>query len=548
MVEQADILSKLKEGWGVASKLAGKGADGFSGILGGKHDDGSKQQSGLYWARGHWSADGGLEPEIEFFESQTSVSFAAGMVQRFTVSKAERLFMHACSCLITVDTEQALKDLQDAVQADTQFTDAYFLLGCILLEVGRFTDSASFFQKALLCQQGLGTKIKKYLPSFKMTMPLTPWSEIALFPDLLGVNVLLALAWRSSGNQPMASAVMEQIMSIMPSVPLAQFVTAIIDLEMGHNSKVAALFSDLNAESTMQAASLVLMAKACKAAGNIQSASEMLDRALARNDIDCVIRYDMLAAKEELLFGSSSAAAENRIKTDCPEYIPFFTRLGIKPGGAAVQAQSAAPGYPSQAYRPCTAPIQPAVPSCAAAVQQPVPGYSAPAAPQAQAYSASVPQTAAAPAYSAPRTASLAAAPAPAAPQTAALNAAHAAAIAGAAPPVPSAASQPAAAPVSEQDYIGIQLRAAALGAVYPLNKPSVYIGRDSGDIILNNDSSVSHIHAKIDRDAAGHSFLEDVHSTNGVWVNGVRMAAGARHKIRRGDVIRIGMTDFEAI
>ena len=184
MAEQSDILSKLKDGFGLASKLAGKGVNEVSGMF--KHDDGSRSpRSGVFWNRGNWSTTSGLDPQIDFFEPQVGVGFASSMMQRLTLSRAERLFGEACNCLTCVETETAINRLREAIQLDTQFTDAYFLLGCILLEFGSAAEAGSFFQKALLCQQGLGSKLKKYLPSFKVILPLTPWSSVALLPDLL---------------------------------------------------------------------------------------------------------------------------------------------------------------------------------------------------------------------------------------------------------------------------------------------------------------------------------------------------------------------------
>ena len=357
MTENADFLSKLKDGWDVASKLAGKGVGEVSGMFS-KRDDSSRQSSGVYWYRGTWNAASGLNPEVDFFEPQTGVGFASSMMQRFTVSKGERLFIQACSELISVETEQAINNLRTAVQVDTQLTDAYFLLGCMLLEFGDSAEAGSCFQKALLCQQGLGSKIKKYLPSFKLLLPLSPWSAIALFPDLLGVNLLLAMSWRRSGNVSMAVSVMEQIMSIMPDVPLAKFFMGLLRLELGQYNETINLLNGLVVDSTIGAANLLVLGEAYQRCGNLPAMLEEYTKALMRSDIDRVIRYDLLMAQEKVkeAMGSGNAGqVKAQIMAECAQYVPFFERLGIKSGskaGSVPSMPASAPGAPASVQVP----------------------------------------------------------------------------------------------------------------------------------------------------------------------------------------------------
>ena len=550
MAEQADILSKLKDGLGIAGKLAGKGVDEVSGLFSKKDDQSRYQQSNLFWSRSAWKAASGLTPSLDFCEPQLGLGFASSMMQRLTVSKAERLFMQACAHLTSMDTEQALDNLRQAASQDTQFTDAYFLLGCTLFELGQAMEAASQFQKALLCQQGLGQKIKKYLPSFKMTLPLTPWSKVVLFADLLGVNVLLALAWRRAGNLSMAASVLEQIMSVLPDQPLAQFFMAVLRLELGQWAAVSMLLADKPVESTIQAANLILLGYAAREQGQGNGLAESFEKALQRTDIDRVLRYDLLIAQGELkapLGLGDPQALLGRVQSECPEYIPLFQRLSINPlsgGGSTHQTLNISNPTP---FSPVAAP--PSSPL----------GESLPSLPPhlGSAPKATVEINHLAPPPPAATPAPLAAAPAPPAPHPMASvvpPALPAPPPAVATPPsgLPAApptlpAAPPPAAP-QEADYLNLQLSCGRLGQVYPLQKPQLIIGRESGDIILNFDSSISHTHARLDRGRDGHYYVMDLQSTNGVFLNGHRLLANQSYPLKRGDQLRVGQVLFDLI
>ena len=75
-----------------------------------------------------------------------------------------------------------------------------------------------------------------------------------------------------------------------------------------------------------------------------------------------------------------------------------------------------------------------------------------------------------------------------------------------------------------------------------------VFIGRVCPGIepakrILLSDPVVSRNHAEISV-SSGHIYICDT-STNGTWVNGVRVTPGASREVLHGDVIRIGDTSF---
>ncbi len=70
-------------------------------------------------------------------------------------------------------------------------------------------------------------------------------------------------------------------------------------------------------------------------------------------------------------------------------------------------------------------------------------------------------------------------------------------------------------------------------------------IGRAQHCNIKTDDAYTSNIHARFYRNS-GNLWVEDMHSTNGTWVNTKRISVPAR--LRHGDMVQIGGTVFEAL
>jgi hypothetical protein len=107
------------------------------------------------------------------------------------------------------------------------------------------------------------------------------------------------------------------------------------------------------------------------------------------------------------------------------------------------------------------------------------------------------------------------------------------------------AAQQLAAAVASVRtgQLIVLKIPSVDEGHALQLNAAPVTIGRSSqNDLGLDGDEFASARHARFEPRRDG-VWLEDVGSTNGTYVNGVRLDAPRR--LRAGDVIRIGETDF---
>lgn len=86
-------------------------------------------------------------------------------------------------------------------------------------------------------------------------------------------------------------------------------------------------------------------------------------------------------------------------------------------------------------------------------------------------------------------------------------------------------------------DYL--ELWSADTRRLLPLSGDRVTIGKaDANDVTVDNDPSVSRMHALIERVPAGW-IVQDLNSTNGTFVNGERLL-GTR-PLRPGDEVRVG-------
>ena len=100
-----------------------------------------------------------------------------------------------------------------------------------------------------------------------------------------------------------------------------------------------------------------------------------------------------------------------------------------------------------------------------------------------------------------------------------------------------------AAAAQSEKRLYG---NGKAKGMVTDLDALPHTIGTAAGfaDVLLD-DSSVSRMHARISQGPDQTPVLTDLNSTNGTWVNGIRLQPEESIRIGKGDVIRFGETEF---
>lgn len=85
-------------------------------------------------------------------------------------------------------------------------------------------------------------------------------------------------------------------------------------------------------------------------------------------------------------------------------------------------------------------------------------------------------------------------------------------------------------------------------GKAFSLTEKEMFIGRDISNDIVISDAEVSRKHARIALEAGGY-ILEDLGSTNGTFINGLRLMGP--HALRPGEVIMLGENislSFEAV
>jgi pSer/pThr/pTyr-binding forkhead associated (FHA) protein len=110
----------------------------------------------------------------------------------------------------------------------------------------------------------------------------------------------------------------------------------------------------------------------------------------------------------------------------------------------------------------------------------------------------------------------------------------------------PQQASALLAQPVARElgRLVVVQSRVLTEGDTYALDSSTLTVGRGGeNDLSTNGDEYASARHARFEPRRDG-VYVEDVGSTNGTFVNGIRLTAGPRRLVS-GDVVRIGETDL---
>ncbi|OFX16744.1 MAG: hypothetical protein A2Z18_04095 [Armatimonadetes bacterium RBG_16_58_9] len=97
----------------------------------------------------------------------------------------------------------------------------------------------------------------------------------------------------------------------------------------------------------------------------------------------------------------------------------------------------------------------------------------------------------------------------------------------------------PAGAPTAGPRLVGSQ--GTYSGQIFEISAGQVVIGRETGDIALSNDGTVSRRHATITA-ADGSYTIRDEGSSNGTFVNGAKIA---EQTLAAGDEVQIGATKF---
>jgi tetratricopeptide (TPR) repeat protein len=388
------------------------------------------------------------------------------------MSGSERAFIDALRLILSNQHEEALRKLGEATgsarDAKVGLTDAFFTLGALRIHRGEYREAVSALKTGLLAQQGLGKTLVRYLPSFHVSVPLTPTSHFCLFPDLVGLNILLGCALFQEGETANALETLEGLLGLMPGEPNAVFFANLYRSALGRHRDVFSSLSTLLPDSNLQIACMVMLGQACHALDDPMTAREVFRKALEHQGTDPVLRCDLrhaLAAALEVEGWTEDARKElQTIHDEFPDYRPLFDRFSL--------------------------PLE------------------SPAAPRPQA----------------PRPAEKRGTEALVEVETPAL------------PP-------PAPRPLMAESTGPLALVSPDGKKNIVLDRPTLTIGREEGDVVLGGDTAASRLHAQVTLED-GRVYVEDLGSTNGTWVNQHRV--GRKVELHRGDWLQVGETSFQ--
>lgn len=335
MAMDREMLSNLKGGLGLAGRLVGRSFDEVTKAIGKGEEGADGGETGLYFVSGHPVMS--ARPRLTFLEPQLAQRFNINFLKGLTMSSSERAFIDSLRLIMSNQHEEALRKLAEATgsarDAKVGLTDAFFTLGALRIHRGEYREAVTALKTGLLAQQGLGKTLVRYLPSFHVAVPLTPTSHFCLFPDLVGLNILLSCALFQEGETANALETLEQLLGLMPGEPNAVFFANLYRCALGRHRDVFQSLSTLLPDSNLQIACMVMLGQACHALDDPMTAREVFRKALEHHGTDPVLRCDLrhaLAAALEVEGWTEEARRElQTIHEEFPDYRPMFERFSV---------------------------------------------------------------------------------------------------------------------------------------------------------------------------------------------------------------------------
>lgn len=310
-----------------------KGITIASGLLSKKDGDNSRKTkarpanetkyfTGLYF-RHHSGRFTGLEPFIEFSEPQTSGQSFLSVIKNISSPAGERAFYEGCRYLLLGYRDRAIASFRKSVEKEPQLADGYYMLG--ILDKGKAKGKAAHdnLYKAVLLHGSLGKTIRKALPSFRLVIPVTSNLSYALYADLVGANILLALVSRSFVSDSSIKN-LEHMLDIMPSQSSLLFFLSLLLYERGRRERAISKLKNVLPDSPAASLNLLILCKLLADSGNYSAAIELIRKMLSDEqglDPELVSDYSSL-----LEYCKAAAAGEERGSRD----ILLFERLGIR--------------------------------------------------------------------------------------------------------------------------------------------------------------------------------------------------------------------------
>ena len=351
-----DYVDTLKSGMDFVGKMAAKGYTHISkGIKGDESEKMEARESGLFYQRHILPAFGDFTPRIEYFESISNNRLSGGLIKKLIRSGADKAFINACFSLIYGDLDQAMERLTEAIAQDPQFADSYFMQGAIFLAQKKFLRAEEAFSTCRLLTATMGAKLRKLLPTFRLSLCITENISFVFFPDMLGLNLLLAIAQRNGNKPAQGIATLEQIRTVMPeNQELVFFLTALY-YEAHWDDKIIDLLKDFIPENNIQILTVQFLVHAFLAKKNLPLAEGILQRALESEDVDPIIHADLKMLLGDLAKkagrNAEGSAYINKVQKLFPNYQDLVKRMGLNRSATPI-SRVAAPPMPVAAPMP----------------------------------------------------------------------------------------------------------------------------------------------------------------------------------------------------
>lgn len=83
---------------------------------------------------------------------------------------------------------------------------------------------------------------------------------------------------------------------------------------------------------------------------------------------------------------------------------------------------------------------------------------------------------------------------------------------------------------------------------VITVNKNAFTIGKkDSNDAVITFNKMISRVHCKV-TGSRGRYWITDLQSSNGTYINNMRLQPNQPHELKSGDIVRMANSDFQAV
>jgi len=357
LMGKKDYVDTLKTGIDFVGKMAAKGMDTISKTI--RRDDSEEEDlrtSGLFYQRHIQPAFGDFIPRMEYFESITRNRLMGSFVKKLIRSAADRSFVNACFAIIFGDLEMALESLSEAIASEPQYTDCYFLQGAIFLTQRKFLKAEEAFSKCRLLPKGLGEKTRKFIPSLRLSLCITDNISFGFFPDMLGLNLLMAISQRNGNKLATGIATLEQVISVMPDNPELKFFLSAFFYEACWDDKIIDLLKDFAPENNIQILTVQFLIQAFVEKKNYSLAEGILQKALEGEDIDPKIYSDLKMLMGNLAKkagrNAEGSAYIKKVKQAQPDYQDLNERLGISRRSTPISKHDIIPALSPQELLP----------------------------------------------------------------------------------------------------------------------------------------------------------------------------------------------------